>query len=100
MPILSAQLEPDEQESRCIAVAILASESLTLHMNSAIPIHEQTATIPENIVSPLSFHSLKGTGVKRLGIPDGSRNRAERFVNGAIREVGPGQPSVPGWSGV
>ena len=33
-----------------MAVAILASESLTLHMNNAIPIHEQTVTISEIIV--------------------------------------------------
>jgi hypothetical protein len=40
-------------DSRCIAVAILARESLTLHMNTAIPSHEQIATICEIIV--LSF---------------------------------------------
>jgi hypothetical protein len=40
-------------ESRRIAAAIRASESLTLHMNSAIPSHAQTAKISENIdISP------------------------------------------------
>jgi hypothetical protein len=38
-----------ELESGCIFAAILASESLTLHRNNAIPTHETTATISENI---------------------------------------------------
>jgi hypothetical protein len=56
-----------ELDSGCIAAAILASESLTLHMNNAIPTHEMTATISENIARSFALSSSRTYRRETLG---------------------------------